>query len=58
MKFGQLTEYNKGNTFLHVKNEAGRLLPDLSFFFFFLKALYEVKTRFLIYFGSPQLCIQ
>ena len=42
MKFGQLTEYNKGNTFLHVKNEAGRLLPDLSFFFFFffLKDLY------------------
>ena len=38
MKFGQLIEYNKRNTFLqkYAKNEAGRLVPDL--FLFFKKA--------------------
>ena len=46
MKFGQLTEYNKGNTFLHVKNEAGRLLPDLSFFFFFFKSFVWGKNKY------------
>ena len=44
MKFGQLIEYNKINNSLknHVKNEVGRLVPDL--FFLFQKALYEVKA--------------
>ena len=48
MKFGQLREYNMRNVFFknHAENEAGRLLPDLFFFFFlfFKKALYEVKA--------------
>ena len=36
MKFGQLREYNMRNVFFknHAENEAGRLLPDLFFFFF------------------------
>ena len=44
MKFGQLIEYNKINNSLknHVKNEVGRLVPDL--FFLFQKALYEEKA--------------
>ena len=44
MKFGQLIEYNKINNSLknHVKNEVGRLVPDL--FFLFQKALYEVTA--------------
>ena len=35
MKFGQLIEYNKRNTFLknYAENEAGRVAPDLSLFF-------------------------
>ena len=35
MKFGQLIEYNKINTYLknYAENEAGRLVPDLFLFF-------------------------
>ena len=35
MKFGQLIEYNKINTYLKniAENEAGRLVPDLFLFF-------------------------
>ena len=34
MKFGQLIEYNSRNVFFlkHAENEAGRVVPDLSFF--------------------------
>ena len=28
----------------HAENEAGRLVPDTFFFFFFKKVLYKVKT--------------
>ena len=44
MKLGQVTEYNKRNTFLqkHAEYETRRLVPDL--FLFFQKALYDVKT--------------
>ena len=38
MKFGQLIYYNQ-------RNKAGKLVPDL--FFFFEKALYEVKASVL-----------
>ena len=35
MKFSHLLKYNVRNIFLknHTKNEAGRLIPDLSLFF-------------------------
>ena len=35
MKFGQLIEYNKRNTFLknYAENEVGRVAPDLSLIF-------------------------
>ena len=35
MKFGQVIEYNKRNTFLqnHAENEAERLVPDMFLFF-------------------------
>ena len=44
MNFGQLTEYKKRNVFLKKsgRNEEGSLVPDP--FFFFKKALYEVKA--------------
>ena len=44
MKRGQLLEYNKRSIFLQksCKNEAERLVPDLSLYF--KKALYEVKA--------------
>ena len=56
MKFGHLIEYNKRNIFLnnHAENEAGRVAPDL--FFFFKKALHEVKESGLQL--NPQLDIQ
>ena len=44
MKFGQVIEYSKINTFSsknHEENEAGRLVPDI---FLFKKTLYEVKA--------------
>ena len=44
MKFGQLIKYNVRNNFFlknHTGNEARRLVLDL--FFFFEKALYNVK---------------
>ena len=64
MKFGQLIEYNKKNSFFrnHGKNKLGRLVPDLSSFFW--KALDEVKVSamvcslVLINFDSPQVDIQ
>ena len=62
MKFDQLIEYNKRNIFLknHAENEAGRLIPDL--FFFFLKKKLSMRTSGLglvsIYFDSPQLGTQ
>ena len=39
MKFAQLIEYNKKNIFLQklCKNEAGKLVPEPFFFFFFKK---------------------
>ena len=44
MKFDLVIEYNKGNIFFkkHAENETERLIPDL--FFFFKKALDEVKA--------------
>ena len=46
MKFGQVIEYSIKIELFFLKvneeNEAGRLVADL--FFFFEKALYEVKT--------------
>ena len=44
LKLGQVVEYNNRNIFFkyHAENEAGRLVPDL--FFFFRKALYELKA--------------
>ena len=44
LKVGQLIEHKKRNIFLLLsyENEAVRLIPEL--FFFFKKALYEVKT--------------
>ena len=44
VKRGQLLEYNKRSIFLQksCKNEAERLVPDLSLYF--KKALYEVKA--------------
>ena len=44
MKFGQLIEHPKINTFLknYAENEAGKLVPDC--FSFFKKALYQVKA--------------
>ena len=62
MKFDQLIEYNKRNIFLknHAENEAGRLIPDL--FFFFKKKKLSMRTSGLrlvsIYFDSPQLGTQ
>ena len=44
MKFGQVIEYSKINTFSsknHEENEAGRPVPDI---FLFKKTLYEVKA--------------
>ena len=44
MKFGQVLKYNKENIFLQkylAENGAGRLIPDL--FFFFKKALLRQK---------------
>ena len=47
MKFGQVIEYSKINTFFknHGENEAGRLVPDT--FLLFKKALYEVKASIM-----------
>ena len=47
MKFGQLIYYNQRNYIIkkHAQNKAGKLVPDL--FFFFEKALYEVKASVL-----------
>ena len=44
LKVDELIEHNKRNIFLLLssENETGRLIPEL--FFFFKKALYEVKT--------------
>ena len=44
IKFGQLIEYNMRNILLEksCRNEVGRIVPDL--FFFFKKALYEIKA--------------
>ena len=60
MKFGQLIKFTVRNIFLqrHAKNEAERLVPDLSLLL--KKVLYEVKasvysTLILIYFGRPRL---
>ena len=46
MKFGQLREYNMRNVFFknHAENEAGRLLPDL-FFFFFQESFIRGKSK-------------
>ena len=48
VKFGQLIEYKVRNIFfeIHAENEARKLVPDLSFLFFFFKkeALYNVKA--------------
>ena len=42
MKLGQLIEYTKANVFYknHAQHEAGRLVPDL---FFFFKSFIKVK---------------
>ena len=59
LKFGQVIEQNKRNIFLenHAENEAGGLVPDP--FFFFNKALNDIKANGLrlvsISFDSPQL---
>ena len=47
MKFGQLREYNMRNVFFknHAENEAGRLLPDLFFFFFFQESFIRGKSK-------------
>ena len=44
MKFGWLTEYNKGNIFVknHAESQAETLAPEL--FLFFKKAFYEAKV--------------
>ena len=46
MKFGQLMEYNKRNSFFfksHAENKPERLVPDP--FLFFKEALNEVKAN-------------
>ena len=45
MKFGQLIKYNVRNIFLqnHPEHNAGRLVPDL--FFFFGNTLYKVNAN-------------
>ena len=60
MKFGQSIEYNRKNMFFQksCKNEAERLVPELSLFF--KKALLKIKTSgkhilALIHFGRPRL---
>ena len=42
MKFAQLAEYSVKNA----ENEEWRLVTDLSFFFFFKKALNELKPSY------------
>ena len=63
VKFGQLIEYKVRNIFfeMHAESEARRLVPGVSFLFFFLKKkLYMISkqvasTFILIYFGRLHL---
>ena len=63
MKYGQLKEYNKRNSFLHKSwGKWGREFSSRPLFEFFKKLYIKVEVSVcslvLIYFDSPQLGIQ